>query len=596
METEGLTFPEAVERLAAEAGLPMPKVSEREAGVEELRQRLHAVLDASAAYFETALAGTQGAEARRYIERRGLRRETIATFRLGFAPPSRSALKEHLAKLGFTPDEMNQSGMLIHGDDIPVSYDRFRNRVMIPITDLKGRVIAFGGRALDPDTPAKYLNSPETPLFHKGHVLFNAHRARAAAHARSRVIAVEGYLDVTALHEAGFPEAVAPLGTALTEDQVAILWRMAPEPILCFDGDSAGRKAAYRAVDVVLPQLKPGSSVSFAFLPDGVDPDDLVRQQGPEAMEAVLARTRPLSGVLFEREWAAGDWSTPERRAALEQRLRGLVQTIADPGVRGHYEQDVRRRLAEAWGASTPSYPDRRSGRSEWSGGKAGSATASRRADDAWRQSLQQRLQPRTQGRSGVGPRGAGPGLGAAPRPQRTSSLLGSGLVAGQTAAPPHREALLLRTLVNHPWLIDEHAEAIADLMLVSEPLARLRDAILAVHARDNSLDSARLRTQLDKTGSGRLLDLIERAITHKCDRFAEADAPNAEVDAGWRHALALHERQAGLLRSLEAAEHLWLKEGTEEAYARILEVQQQLAFEQKTDVFDGEGDGSHNT
>ncbi|MEQ1711515.1 MAG: DNA primase, partial [Hyphomicrobium sp.] len=203
MTTEGLTFPEAVERLAAEAGLPMPKMSEHEAAVEDTRQRLYLLLDAAAKYFEDSLRGPSGADARRYIDKRGLQRETVAAFRLGFAPSSRSALKEHLARQGFTLDEMTQSGMLIAGDDIPVAYDRFRNRVMFPITDLKGRTIAFGGRALDPDAPAKYLNSPETPLFHKGHVLFNAHRARGPSHDKGRIIAVEGYMDVAALHEGG---------------------------------------------------------------------------------------------------------------------------------------------------------------------------------------------------------------------------------------------------------------------------------------------------------------------------------------------------------------------------------------------------------
>jgi DNA primase len=298
MKTEGLSFPEAVERLAGEAGLALPKPTyqdHREAEQADERARLLQVLEASATWFEARLKAPEGQEARRYIERRGLRRETIAEFRLGFAPAPRSALKEFLAAQGFTPAEMATSGMLIAGDDIPVPYDRFRNRVMFPITDPKGRVIAFGGRALDPDAPAKYLNSPETPLFHKGGVLFNAVRARQAAHDRGRVIAVEGYMDVLALHEAGFGEAVAPLGTALTDTQLQLLWRMSPEPILCFDGDGAGRKAAFRAVDTALPLIKAGTSVTFAFLPDGLDPDDLIRQQGRDAMEAVLARSRPLA-------------------------------------------------------------------------------------------------------------------------------------------------------------------------------------------------------------------------------------------------------------------------------------------------------------
>ena len=286
MKTEGLQFPEAVERLAAEAGVSLPKPDARDEVREDLRTRLVALMDTAAAFFEERLRADVGTEARRYVQKRGLKSETVREFRIGYAPNSRSALKDHLAKAGFTLDEMVASGMLIAGDDIPVAYDRFRNRVMFPIADARDRIIAFGGRALDPEQSAKYLNSPETPLFHKGHVLFNAHRARQAAHDRHRVIAVEGYMDVVALAEAGFMESVAPLGTALTEDQLKLLWRMCPEPTLCFDGDSAGKKAAFRAIDVALPHVKPGASLMFAFLPDGLDPDDLVRQQGPEAMEA----------------------------------------------------------------------------------------------------------------------------------------------------------------------------------------------------------------------------------------------------------------------------------------------------------------------
>ena len=222
---------------------------------------------------------------------------------------------------------MIASGMLIAGDDIPVPYDRFRHRIMFPIADAKGRVIAFGGRALDPDAPAKYLNSPETPLFHKGAVLFNAHRARGAAHDKSQIIVVEGYMDVIALSEAGFPQTVAPLGTALTEDQLKLLWRMAPEPTLCFDGDAAGRRAAFRAVETALPHLQPGHSIQFAFLPEGSTPtiSCVSRAQAP-SRTFWKARTRPLFDVLIEREERTDQPGvTPEQRAALEARLKALV-------------------------------------------------------------------------------------------------------------------------------------------------------------------------------------------------------------------------------------------------------------------------------
>lgn len=555
MKTEGLQFPEAVERLAQDAGVPMPKPDVREEAREDERQRHYRLLEAAAAYFEDSLAASSGTEGRRYLDKRGVRRETRTRFRLGYAPNSRSALKEHLAKAGFTLPEMILTGMLIGGDDIPTPYDRFRDRVMFPITDIKGRIIAFGGRALDANAPAKYLNSPETPLFHKGHNLYNAFHARSAAHTKGRIIVVEGYMDVVALAEAGFNEAVAPLGTALTEAQVQLLWRMAAEPILCFDGDSAGRKAAHRAVDTALPLLKPGASLSFAFMPDGLDPDDLVRQQGPAAIEHVFAKAKPLVDVLFEREWASGDWSTPERRAHLEQQVRQLTNQITDQGVRGHYERDLRSRLWAAWGARTGENsrfnPDQRGrrpgqGASRWQPGQAAN-----------------------RGRNAPGQ-----------PPQRanaTASLKNSRLVAGDGAAPPYREALLVRTLLNHPDLLEDHAEEVASLVFSSPALTKLRDALLSMQAGEKSLDSATLRTQLSKLDVGGIVDLVDRSITHRCDGFAEPHSDRTEVDAGWRHALGLHERQLGLRRSLEVAERAWHEDRSEEAFARICEIKRQL-------------------
>ncbi len=573
MTTEGLTFPEAVERLAAEAGVPMPKQEfrdeEREREHQDERTRLYALLEASAKFFEDAFRSGAGQDARTYLERRGVKRETISKFRLGFGPNGRSALKDHLTKAGFTVPEMITSGMLIGGDDIPVPYDRFRNRVMFPITDLKDRVIAFGGRALDKDAPAKYLNSPETPLFHKGGILFNAARARPLAYEREQIIAVEGYMDVVALTEAGLGQSVAPLGTALTEDQVKLLWRMCPEPILCFDGDSAGQKAGFRAIDTVLPHLKPGVSVAFAFLPSGLDPDDLIRQQGPEAMQEILKAARPLADMLFVREWGAGQWTTPERRAQLEQRLFKLVGTITDDHVRGHYTQAIRARLREAWGGAAPNKTaDHRGGgygqQNTWKangygqGGKPGFKPG----------------QSQNRGRFPGGQRAPG-GPGQPWLRQPASDALRQSILATGGAAPslPYREALLMLALLNHPWLLEDQAEEIAGINLTSPALVKLRSALLSLEIADFSLDSQSLRSHLLKLSLGKVVDLIERAITHKCDRFAEPDAERAEVEAGWRHALALHERQSGLRKALAAAEQEWHDTESEDAFARIREI-----------------------
>ncbi|MCC7253990.1 DNA primase [Hyphomicrobium sp.] len=583
MKTEGVSFPEAVERLAEEAGVALPKSDARDEAREDQRTRLLALMEESAKFFEVALAGSAGGEARRYIEKRGLKRETLATFRIGYAPNSRSALKEHLAKAGFTLEEMTLSGMLIAGDDIPVAYDRFRHRVMFPIGDAKGRIVAFGGRALDPDQNAKYLNSPETPLFHKGHLLFNAHRARAAAHDKQRVIAVEGYMDAISLSEAGFTETVAPLGTALTEDQLQLLWRMSAEPILCFDGDSAGKRAAFRAVDTALPHLKPGASLMFAFLPDGLDPDDLVRQQGPAALDACLGRARPLIDVLFEREWGQGDWSTPERRAGLEKTLKGLIGRIADESVRAHYRQSLGQRLTAAW-APTIGTGGQGSQAGVAGGGRWGTAPPWLRGGG---RGLRNAGAP-SNFRRGPAGRSFPPNLGqGAEHLNPSSSLRKSALVASEGGLPPYREALLLKVLLNHPWLIEEQAEAIAGLPFTSTALSALRDAILSAHALDNSLDTETLRTHLNKSSVGKVLTLVERAVSHKCDRFAEPEAGRTEVEDGWRHALAMHDRHVGLQRSLEAAEQAWHEDRSEASFARICDLKRQLELASGADSFD---------
>jgi len=589
MEMEGLSFPEAVERLAEEAGVPMPV---REEPTPEMQrrsseqERLYELLDFAARYFQDQYRASAGRGAREYLDRRGLTRGTIDKFQIGFAPNSRNGLRQELSKAGFTDHEMGLSGMSIHGEDIAVPYDRFRGRIMFPIHDLKGRVIAFGGRALHPDVPAKYLNSPETPLFHKGAILYNAAAARQPAYECEQIIVVEGYMDVVALTQAGFANAVAPLGTALTEGQIKLLWRLSPEPLLCFDGDIAGKKAAYRAVDTVLPHLLPGQSLTFAFMPDGLDPDDLIRAEGPEALSAVLNHARPLSDVLWEREWADGQWHTPERRAALEKRVLQLLEGIQDQSVRNHYQRAMRDKLFQAWvhtGRGTRAPSGNRS--SGWTkpGGQQGYGSGgytkgtNRNRGDRWTNGS---------GGAGGGPRsGYGYDRFAAP-PTASSALKQSKIVAGGASDLPTREVLLIQVLLNHPWLIDDQCEEIAELEFTSNSLRELRDGILSVHAVNNPLDRTALRTQLTKLGLDRLLIRAERAITHRSDRFAEPDADAALARTGWRHAVALHGKQLSLKRALDAAQRAWDEDGSEQAQARIFELKRRLFFEdQDTDL-----------
>lgn len=557
MKTEGLSFPETVERLASEAGLQLPAQRPDMAEKEAKRKTLYDVMERAAAFFENQLEGSDGGQARTVLHERGVSREIATQFRLGYAPRGRHALKEFLAGEGIDQDQMVEAGLLIAGSDIPVSYDRFRHRIIFPITDLRGRVIAFGGRAMDPDQPAKYLNSPETPLFHKGSVLFNAATARQAAHDRGQLVVVEGYMDVIALAGAGLPFAVAPLGTALTPDQLKLLWRMVPEPVLCFDGDAAGIKAAHRAVDTTLPLLRPGHSLTFAFLPDGLDPDDLIRQEGAAAFEALLSAAKPMAAVLWAREQSAGQWNTPERRAALETRIEALVAEIGDPKVRTHYAAELNQRLERAWDARNPSM---RKG-----GGKFG-----------WQGQEARRGGPRSGRRQDPGSALAG---------HASESLLSSALVREATPRLQSREAVLLLTLLNHPWLLEPESEEIASIILSNARLEALRDAILGYALGQETLDSEALRTQLSRQGFGAIVATVERAITHKSDWFTQPEASREDVETGWRHVLALHRKSLELERELKAAERAYREEASDQAYERLCDIQRQLSNAEGTEA-----------
>lgn len=340
-EHRGLGFMDAVKELAGEAGLDVPAPDPRAAKKAEAQASLRDVVADAARWFTHQLDIGSGLKAREYLQRRGISDATRQAFGFGLAPEQRTALKEALSK--YPTPMLVEAGMLIEveGKD---PYDRFRGRLMIPIRDARGRVIAFGGRILGDGEP-KYLNSPDTPLFDKGRTLYNLDKASPASRKTGRVIVVEGYMDVIALAEAGIADAVAPLGTALTEQQIAMLWRMVPVPVLCFDGDAAGQKAAMRAASRALPLLQPGHSLAFATLPQGQDPDDMVKQHGRDAFETLLNDAQPLVDKLWQFELAATPLNTPEERAALKSRLLAHADVIQDPDVRHHYREAFRERL-----------------------------------------------------------------------------------------------------------------------------------------------------------------------------------------------------------------------------------------------------------
>jgi DNA primase len=581
METEGVTFPEAVERLAQLAGVPMPKMS-REAEAEEVRRRsLHDVMALAAKFFQASLAGRAGARAQRYLSERGLDAAAQVRFGLGYAPAERLALKEHLGRQGVAVETMIDAGLLISGNDIELPYDRFRERVMFPIKDLTGRIAAFGGRALDPEVPAKYLNSPETPLFHKGAMLYNGAEARKAAHLGAPVVAVEGYMDVIAMVTAGYEATVAPLGTAITADQLALLWRMADEPILCFDGDGAGRRAADRAADIALPHVKPGKSLRFAELPEGQDPDDLVRTGGQAAIADVLAAARPLADLLWTRESQSGAIDTPERRAGLEARLNELTNAIADQTVRRYYRQDFWQRLRNLASPRPRSRPTSRDfaaggfppGRFA-AGGLAPDAADKRRHRNA--------ASGHHTARPAAGGRGTEPSL--APLSPR---LQASPIVRGSRQALPPREALILLATCNHPWLLETGAEQLAELEFENSDAELLRRAILDITGShpDQVPDAAALRDAVMARNCGGALQRIEQAVTHLADWPARTGAAPQDVRRMWTHVLTLHRRNRTLHKELKEAERALGEELSEENFARLQDVQTQLASLEGTEA-----------
>ena len=466
-DARGMPFMDAVKELASKAGMEVPAPDPRFRQQAERATDLTDVMAAAQKWFAEQLNGIEGGAARDYLQKRGIKPLTIERFGIGLAPAGRANLKKALLPLG--EDKLVDTGMLIRPDEGD-TYDRFRNRLMIPIRDVRGRVIGFGGRILGEGEP-KYLNSPETVLFDKGRTLYNLDRASPASRQTGRIIVVEGYMDVIALAEAGIADAVAPLGTALTEAQLGLLWRMVPVPVLCFDGDSAGQKAAMRAAMRALPLLRPGYSLAFATLPAGQDPDDLVRSGGAAAMDALLGEAQPLVERLWAYELAAAPVNTPEERAALKSRLLAHADSIGDADVRHHYREAFRERLDTLFTRPRATMPQR----------EARAAAKTRWQPDP-------RLQP------------------AQPETRE--------LAAGGTAAP--LVAALLGGLLRYPQALARHQDALARLSIADRADAALRDAMLDAAISHQGLDTGALLAILAPTKVyNRALTLLRADAMH---------------------------------------------------------------------------------
>jgi DNA primase len=594
METEGVSFTEAVERLAAMAGVPLPAVTPDAARHEQRRKTLYDVMELAAKFFADTLASRHGARARGYLADRGISPAVQLQFRLGYAAGERFALKEYLGAQGIPVEDMVEAGLLVAGDDIPVPWDRFRDRVMFPISDLRGRVIAFGGRALEKDVAAKYLNSPETPLFHKGDNLYNLAPARQATHNGSPLVVVEGYVDVIAMVGAGFPASVAPLGTALTENQLALLWKMADEPILCFDGDKAGQKAAWRAADLALPHLKPGKSLRFALLPEGQDPDDLARSGGRVAIEEVISAARGLADVLWSREIEGGSFATPERRAALEARINEMTNGIRDEVLRRYYRQDFSERLALAFAPQGGRGGYGRGGFRGPGGGESGRRPGARGS-----------FTPGAAGRfESRGGRGQGSAasqtINRGPYQASSPQLALSPIMRGQRSALSRREALILQTLINHPWLLHDHLEEVAALELAHPEAHKLRAAIISAFASDHhqspepSEQAEKMRADLEAGGFSQVLQRVERAITTGAVWGARREAAREDVLSTWHQLVSLHRQWHSLLRELKDAELALGDEASESNLTWLRDVKARLEEVDGTEaLIEGFGESS---
>jgi len=545
METEGLSFPEAVERLATLAGLSMPVETKEQREAEEKRATLTDALEWAAVFFQKQLLAPPGVAARTYLDQRQISSAARQDFRLGYASSERHALRDHLAAKGVSVDTMIEAGLLIHGDDIAVPFDRFRNRIIFPICDLSGRVIAFGGRAMDSDAQAKYLNSPETPLFHKGATLYNLHNARKSAHETGNIIAVEGYVDVIALTTAGLSHVVAPLGTALTAEQCLLLWRMADEPILCFDGDKAGLKAAYRAIDTALPLLGAERSLRFVLLPEGLDPDELLRANGPAAVVTALKDSLPLVDILWMREVEGVTLDTPERRAALEKRLREVAAQIPDEMLRRYYQQEISSRLTSLFGRKSERFFSRRNDRDFGS--------------------------PRAQQSFGKRPE-------ARPGPVHVgSALANSALFRGVRPVMSAREGLILLILLNHPDLLAGQIDEIAALDFAASEASALRDAMV-LWIEMGGPDHGDLTHFIESKGFTSTLGRLSGMAAHATLWSVRPEAASIDAAESLRQALVLHRRAWALNRELREVESRLAQEPNERDTARIRDIQTQLS------------------
>jgi len=514
MKTRNLSFPEAVEQLADEANIEIPKTTPEELRKQRRARGIHEVMELATVYYQNLLRSPSGEKAVQYLEQRGIKDNSIKEFRLGFAPNNRNQLKIELSKKGISDTLMIEAGLLIQPENAEsLPYDRFRSRIIFPIGDKRGKIIAFGGRTLGKGEP-KYLNSPETPIFTKGHNLYSLDRASNSINKTDKIIVVEGYTDVISLYQAGYKNCVAPLGTALTESQVRLLWRWTSEPILCFDGDTAGQRAAGRAATNILPHLKPEKSLSFVLLPEGEDPDNLIKTKGVSAIKSLINVAVPLSEILWRISKVGYRIETPEDRAGFDKRLREMALLIEDKTVQKYYLDSFKQRLWEEFA--------RRKKPSEY-GKKANVSLPIKKSS--------------------------------------TSGVIDVNLI---------QQAILIITLINYPILFEKIGEQLAAIEFNSSELDKLRQEVLKILALKPAINREELQDYLNDKGFLELLGTLSTGQFLNHTSFAQPEGDIVLVHKGWDQTFRLFQRTQ-LLDEIQKVEKELAENPTREIFDLLI-------------------------
>ncbi|KAE9514266.1 DNA primase [Candidatus Liberibacter asiaticus] len=518
----GCSFIESVQRLAAIAGVPLPVVDPKIEKKEKIQTDLIRLIEVATDFFHHSLKNARDKRLHYYLDERGIDSHAIEMFKLGYAPDSRYSLREHLRQKGFSEEKIIEAGLLIDGDNSATSYDRFRNRLIFPIRSSRGQVIAFGGRTLSKGESVKYLNSPETILFHKGKNLYNffgalnylqkSIRKDVRRNSSSFIILVEGYMDVLSLCQAGVQNVVSSLGTALTEYQLRLLWKLSPRIVLCFDGDDPGLRAAYKAIDLVLCHLIPGNRVNFVLLSRGEDPDSFIRCYGKTAFEKLIVESLPLVDMLWKRETENRSFNTPDERAELEIHLKNCINHIKDQKLRYYYSQAIRDRLQQLF----QQYITEHSGYGRY-----------------WKKNARHRDQK-------------GP----------SQRLMQSSLVKGKLSKKPSlREAALLLTLINHPAILQEQYQELADIRYDNNELQKLWSFLFSDFVEQKYFLPEEIHQRLCERGFGELLKQLDRQVRDAGLWSATTEANIVDVRQGYQQALALYKRFRLLSRQKEEIE-----------------------------------------